>query len=114
MRFTSTRLTSTPLPASTLPAIIDPRQHSLLRSSFLVLGSLLAAFFLAGYPDDRPSLGLSIPFLIAMVGFVDTLRCLRMRWSFYHGAVVLMLYMDVLAISMILFLFLYPYGKWLM
>ena len=95
-------------------AAIDPRQRSLLRSTVLVLSSLLVALLLSGYPDDRPSLLLCIPFLIALLGFVDTFRCLRMRWSFYHGAVVLMLYMEVLALSMILFLFLYPYGKWMM
>jgi hypothetical protein len=95
-------------------AVVDPRQRSLFRSTLLVLGSLAAAIFLSGYPEDRPSLKLCIPLLIALAGFVDTFRCLRMRWSLYHGAVVVMLYMEVLALSMILFLFLYPYGNWIM
>jgi hypothetical protein len=95
-------------------AAVHPRQHSLLRSTTLVLGSLVAAFLMSGYPEDRPSLKLAIPFMVGIIGFADTFRCLRARWSLYHGAVVVLLYMDVMAISMILFLFLYPYGKWIM
>jgi hypothetical protein len=97
-----------------LPSFVDPRRGSLLRSALLVLGSLLAAILMAGWPDDRPTLKLAIPTVIALIGFADTFRCLRHRWDFYHGAVVLMLYMDVMALSVILFLFLYPYGEWIM
>jgi hypothetical protein len=95
-------------------AIIDPRQRSLLRSAILVLGSLLSALLMSGWPDDRASLKLAIPSFVALFGFADTFRCLRSRWNFYHGAVVLMLYMDVMALAIILFLFLYPYGQWIM
>jgi hypothetical protein len=100
-----------------LYAFIDPRRQSLSRSTFLVLASLFAALIMAGWPAEfhaRASLKLAIPVLIALVGFADTFRCLRDHWDFYHGAVVLTLFTDVLAISMILFLFLYPYGKWIM
>ena len=37
------------------------------------------------------------------------MRCLRLKWSFYHGVVILLLYMDIMVIAMILFLLLYPY-----
>jgi hypothetical protein len=96
-----------------LAAFADPRQRSLFRSSALVLASLFTALFLAG-PDDRPQLKLAIPAATALLGFADTFRCLRHRWNLYHGAVVVMLYMDVMAISIILFLLLYPYGQWIM
>lgn len=78
------------------------------------MGSLAAALLMAGWPDDHPSLKLAIPTFVAVLGFVDTLRCLRDHWNFYHGAVVLMLYADVMAMAVILFLFLYPYGEWIM
>ena len=97
-----------------LHAFVDPRHHSLLRSTILVLGSLNAAILVSGYPDARPTMKLAVPVAICALGFVDTFRCLRAHWSFYHGAVVLMLYMDVMALSMILFLFLYPYAHWIM
>jgi hypothetical protein len=97
-----------------LYAFADPRQRSLFRSTTLVLGSLMTTLAMTGLHDDQPSLKLALPTFIALIGFGDTFRCLRHRWDFYHGAVVIMLYMDVMALSIILFLFLYPYGEWIM
>ncbi len=94
---------------------LNPRHRSLPRGIALVLGTaLVLAFLLAGFPDDRPSLKLLIPTIAAVMGTCDTIRCLRHRWSFYHGAVVVLIYMDIMALCMILFLFLYPYGRWLL
>ncbi len=55
-----------------------------------------------------------LPTLAALFGTWDTTRCLRARWSLYHGAVLLLLYMDVMALAMILFFLLYPYAGWLL
>ena len=93
---------------------LNPRNRSLPRGTVLVLGSLVLAFSLAGFPDDRASLKLIIPSLLAALGTWDTIRCLQHRWSFYHGAVVVLIYMDIMALCMILFLLLYPYGRWLL
>jgi hypothetical protein len=93
---------------------LNPRNRSLPRGTVLVLGSLILAFLLAGFPDDRPSLKLLIPTLAAALGTWDTMRCLQHRWSLYHGAVVVLIYMDIMAMCMILFLLLYPYGRWLL
>jgi hypothetical protein len=93
---------------------LNPRHRSLPRGTVLVLGSLLLAFSLAGFPDDRASLKLIIPSLLAALGTWDTIRCLQHRWSFYHGAVVSLIYMDIMALCMILVLLLYPYGRWLL
>jgi hypothetical protein len=95
-------------------AVLDIRKRSLLRGTVLVLGSLLLAFLLAGFPNDRPSLTLIIPTVLAFLGTWDTMRCLRAHWSFYHGAVVLLLYSDIMALFMILFLLLYPYAQWIL
>jgi len=88
------------------PAIFDIQRKSLLRGSVLVLGSLFAAFRLADFPRNRATLLLIIPFLLAAVGTWDTIR-------FYHGGVLLLIYMDLMALAMILFLLLYPYGQWI-
>jgi hypothetical protein len=96
-----------------LPSPLDIRHRSLLRATALVLGSLLASLFLAHWPDDPPSFKLLAPTIVAFFGTWDTLRCLRARWSFYHGAVMILLYVDIMVISMILFLFLYPWGNWI-
>jgi hypothetical protein len=93
---------------------LNPRNRSLPRGTVLVLGSLVLAFSLAGFPDDRASLKLIIPAFLAALGTGDTIRCLQHRWSFYHGAVVVLIYMDIMALCMILFLLLYPYGRWLL
>jgi hypothetical protein len=93
---------------------LNPRKRSLPRGTALVLVSLVVAFLLAGFPEDRPSLKLLAPTLVASLGTWDTMRCLQNRWSFYHGAVVVLIYMDIMALCMILFLLLYPYGRWLL
>ena len=93
---------------------LNPRNRSLPRGTVLVLGSLMLAFSLAGFPDARASWKLLIPTLAASIGTWDTIRCLQHRWSLYHGAVVVLIYMDIMALCMILFLLLYPYGRWLL
>ena len=75
----------------------------------LVLGSLVLAFIWAGYPEAHANPKLASQRSLAFAGTLDTMRCLRLKWSFYHGGVILLLYMDIMAIAMILFLLLYPY-----
>lgn len=95
-------------------AALNPRKRSLLRGTVLVLGSLPLAFALCGFPNDRPSLFLLFPAFLAILGTLDTARCLRLHWSFYHGAVLLLLYSDILVLFIIFFLLVYPYGGWLL
>jgi hypothetical protein len=95
-------------------AFLNLRARSLVRGTVLVLVSLLMAFRLSGFPNIHPSLLLVLPALLALYGTYETARCLRLRWSFYHGGVLLLLYMDIMALSMILFFLLYPYARWLM
>ena len=95
-------------------AALNLRHRSLARGIVLVIGSLVIAFRMAGFPDDRASLKLILPTVVAALGTWDTMRCLQQRWSFYHGAVIVLIYMDIMALCMILFLLLYPYGQWLL
>lgn len=81
----------------------------MLRGNVLVLGSLAASFALTKFPSNRPSLAMAFPLVFSVLGTVDTFRCLRMRWSFYHGAVMISLYMDAMALTMIAFLAFYPW-----
>jgi len=94
--------------------VVNLRKKSLLRGTVLVLGSLVLAFIWAGYPETHSEPRLLLPTIAAFAGTVDTLRCLRMRWSFYHAGVMLLIYMDIMALAMILFLLLYPYVGWSM
>lgn len=97
-----------------LPDCFRYRSASLLRANVLVLGSLALAFLLSKFPANKPEPSIILPLLLAFLGTVETFRCLRKRWSFYHGAVLISLYMDMMALMMILFLALYPYTRWLM
>lgn len=94
-------------------AIFHLRQRSLLRGNILVLASLAIAFRLADFPNNHATLLLIIPSILAILGTVDSLRCMRARWSWYHGGVILCIYMDLMAICMIVFMLLYPYANWL-
>lgn len=89
------------------------RAHSLLRGNLLVLGSLFVALVIAHFPHNRPTLFLILPAVVAAYGMYDTLRCLGRRWNLYHAGVMLCVYMDMLSLTMILFLLLYPYMHWI-
>jgi hypothetical protein len=95
------------------PRILNPHHRSLLRGSVLVLLSLAAALLLSDFPHNRATPLLVLPALFAITGTVDTVRCIQRRWSFYHGGVVLCIYMDLLALCLILFLLVYPYMPWI-
>jgi hypothetical protein len=94
-------------------SILNPRRRSLLRGSTLVLLSLAVSLPLSHFPHNRPTPLLVLPALVAILGTLDTIRCVQPRWSFYHGGVVLCLYMDLMAVCLILFLLLYPYMLWM-
>ncbi|WP_263376904.1 permease [Granulicella aggregans] len=96
-----------------LPEIFNPRHKSLVRGNILVIASLLAAFPLSGFPHNRATLYLVIPALLAVAGTADTVRCIRRRWSFYHAGVLLCIYMDLMAVTLILVFLLYPYALWM-
>jgi hypothetical protein len=92
---------------------LNPRLRSLIRGNLLVLLSLAVSFPLSDFPHNRPTLLLILPLVVAVLGTIDTIRCMQPRWSFYHGGVLLCIYMDLMAIAMILFFLLYPYVLWL-
>jgi hypothetical protein len=94
-------------------SLLNPRKRSLLRGCLLVLLSLGIALAISGFPDIRPDPYLVLPVLVAIAGTADTVRCMQRRWSFYHGGVLLLIYMDLMALCMILFLLLYPYAHWM-
>ena len=96
-----------------LPRPLNPRNRSLLRASLLVLIGLGTAILISGFPQIHPSLLIIFPALAAIAGTADTVRCMQRRWSLYHGGVLLLIYMDLMALCMILFLLLYPYAQWL-
>ena len=96
-----------------IPPIFNPRRRSLLRGTLLVLLSVAVSLPLAHFPHNHPTPLLVLPALVAILGTLDTVRCMQRRWSFYHGGVLLFIYMDLMAVCLILFLLLYPYMLWM-
>ena len=90
-------------------SILDVRYASLLRGSVLVLASFFVSFPLSGFPGSRPTLLLALPALIAVLGTLDTARCMHGRWTLYQGGIFFLLLMDMMAICMILFFLITPY-----
>jgi hypothetical protein len=93
--------------------LLNPRTRSLLRGNVLVLASLASALLLSDFPHNRANPFLVLPAIAAIAGTIDTVRCMQRRWSFYHGGVLLCVYMDLMALCMILFFLLYPYTRWI-
>jgi hypothetical protein len=89
--------------------IFNPRSPSLVRANIIVFGSLACAILLAHPPHLRPTLWLFLPALGVVAGAADTARCMQRRWSFYHAGVLLCLYMDLLIITLVFFMLVFPY-----
>jgi hypothetical protein len=100
---------NTSLTPAQAPAFFNLRAKSLPRANAIVLTSLAAATAISHAPHLRPSLWLVLPFLTSLIGTAETVRCMRRRWSFYHGGVLLCIYMDLMAVTLMLFFLLYPY-----
>jgi hypothetical protein len=95
-------------PLSSL-AVFNLHRRSLIRGNLLVLGSFAAAFPLSGFPHNRPTLTLLIPAFLALYGTFDTIRCIQRHRSLYYAGIMLCLFMDMMAVCLILLFLLFPY-----
>ena len=98
---------------SQLPDAFNPRYKSLARGNVLVWLSVVVSGFLSDFPHNKPTLWLILPTLVSCIGTADTIRCIRRRWSFYHAGVIFCIYMDLMAVCMIVFFLIYPYSHYL-
>lgn len=92
-------------------AFFAPRRGSLPAASAVVLGSLAAAVWISHFPQNRATLWLIVPVIVACAATLETVRSMRTRWDFHHAGVLLLLYMDLMAVAMILFLLIYPFAQ---
>ena len=86
------------------------RQRSLVRGIVLSLAAFITSLHLAGFPHIERLHGSPwqvVVLLIAAWGMGETGRCLRGSWSFYHAGVLLLLYSDLMILTMIVFLVAY-------
>jgi len=81
-----------------------------VRGIVLSLGAFIASLLLAGFPHIEKLHGSpwqSLVLLAAGWGMVETGRCLRGKWSLYHAGVLLLLYSDLMILTLIVFLVAY-------
>ena len=77
----------------------------------MTLSCLWVSFRISGFPEIHPCFWLSLPLALALAGTWDTARCLQKRWNFYHGGVLLLLYVDLMILLMIVILLLAPFSS---
>ncbi len=103
---------------STVVEVVSPRltifrlrQKSLVRGIVLSLSAFIASLLLAGFPHIERLHGSRWQFaslIAAAWGMAETGRCLRAKWSLYHAGVLLLLYSDLMILTLIVFLVAYP------
>ncbi len=74
---------------------------------------MVLALACVGFPNVHATAWMLIPAAGALLGTVETTRCLKRQWSFYHGGVMILLYADILVLAVVFFLLLYPWAQWL-
>ena len=52
---------------------------------------------------NRATLLMLFPAACVVWGIIETARCLRPRWDLYHGGIILCLYMDLMAATLVFF-----------
>ncbi|HET6169908.1 MAG TPA: permease [Terracidiphilus sp.] len=91
-------------------SIFRLRQKSLVRAILLSLGAFMASLRLAGFPhieNVHGSYWQFVALLVAAWGMGETARCLHRQWDLYHAGVILLLYTNLLILTMIVVLIAY-------
>ena len=87
------------------------RQCSLLRGITLSICAFLISLRMAGFPRIELLHGSRWQIAILAIGvwgLAETARCLRRKWSLYHARVLILLYTELMILTMIAFLTIYP------
>ena len=92
-------------------SVLGLRRPSLVRGIVLSLGAFAVSLRLAGFPHIEQLHRSSWQFAVLVVGLwglAETARCLKRKWSLYHAGVLILLYTDLLILTMVIFLAVYP------
>jgi hypothetical protein len=82
-----------------------------VRGIALSLAAFMTSLRLAGFPHIERLHGSSwqiASLIVAAWGMAETGRCLRGKWSLYHAGVLILLYADLVILTLIVFLVAYP------
>ena len=86
------------------------RHRSLVRGIALSLAAFLASLLLAGFPHIDNLHGSSwqvLSLLAAAWGMAEIARCMQGKWSLYSAGILILLYSDLLILTLIVFLVAY-------
>ena len=86
------------------------REKSLVRGIVLSLAAFIASLLLAGFPHIENLHGSPwqvVALLLGAWGMAETGRCMRSRWSMYSAGVLILLYSDLVILTLIVFLVAY-------
>lgn len=81
-----------------------------MRGIVLSLAAFVASLLLAGFPYIQNLHGSPwqvVSLLAAAWGMAETGRCIRGKWSLYHAGVLILLYSDLMILTLIVFLVAY-------
>ncbi len=91
--------------------VFELRKKSLVRAIMLSVGALLLSLRLAGFPrvnDLHSSHWQILLWIVALWGMTETARCLRQSWNLYHAGVMILLYTNLMILTLIGVLATYP------
>lgn len=91
--------------------ILHPARPSLLRGILLSVGAFAYSLRLGGFPDLtalHASRWQLVPAALALGGLLETIRCIERRWSFYQAGILILLYSELMILTMAVFLMFYP------
>lgn len=86
------------------------REKSLVRGIALSLAAFVASLLLAGFPHIENLHGSSwqvFALLAGAWGMAETGRCMGNKWSMYSAGVLILLYSDLVILTLIVFLVAY-------
>ena len=106
---TRTQVYGQELIRSRIPPILNWRHKSLARGTFVAALGLILALVLSRFTGPRGNMWLTGPAILALLGPVDTARCLRKQWGFYHAGVLLFLCAETMSLALVLFVLITPF-----
>ena len=83
----------------------------MVRGIVLSLGAFAISLRLGGFPHIELLQGSKWQIAVLAMGLwglAETVRCLKRKWSLYHAGVLILLYAELLILTMIVFLIFYP------
>ena len=84
--------------------VLNLRKPSLIRSNGLVIAGLCTAWPAFQHPSGMFAMWMPLTVIVAMIGTADTCRHLRRRWDWHHGGVLLMIYADLMTVTLLAFM----------